>query len=234
MGAAPVYAEIQIEGTRFIYSAADRDISIGLRNLAKETPALVQAWVDDGAPAASPAKASSPFSLTPPMFRLEGGKSRRLRVAYTGEPLPQDRESVFWLNVLEVPPQPEASQKHDQSVLQLAVRNRMKLFFRPANLPGDAAAAGASLTWRLAPGEGKGQYLLRARNASAFYVSLVQATLDATGGEALLGDGMVGPGEELGFELRGMTELPKGAVEVTYSYLDDFGAERRLRAAVGP
>jgi len=228
------HAEIQIEGTRFVYSAADRDISIGLRNLAKATPSLVQAWVDDGASSVAPARASAPFSLTPPMFRLEGGKGQRLRLVYTGEPLPADRESLFWLNVLEVPPQPEASQGAGRNLLQLAVRSRMKLFYRPRNLPGDAATAGASLTWRLEPGGGKGVYRLLARNASAYYVSLSQAKIDVPGADVRIGDGIVGPGEEAGFELRGAKSLSLGSFVVTYSYLDDFGAERSTQATVKP
>ena len=175
--------------------------------------------MDDGAPGAAPAQASAPFSLTPPMFRLEGGKGQRLRLVYTGEPLPADRESLFWLNVLEVPPRPEASAEGNRNLLQLAVRSRMKLFYRPRNLPGDAATAGASLTWQLEPGQAKGSYRLLAHNASAFYVSLSQASIDVAGSEVHIGDGLVGPRAQAAFELRGVGASQSGPMALTLSLI---------------
>ncbi len=50
--------------------------------------------------------------------------------------LPKDRESVFWFNVLEVPPKPDAATVANQSLLQLAFRTRIKLFYRPEALKG--------------------------------------------------------------------------------------------------
>ncbi len=54
-----------------------------------------------------------------------------MHVFYTGEPLPQDKESVFWLNVQESLPKPDAN-KAGVNRLQLNSRSRIKLFFRPA------------------------------------------------------------------------------------------------------
>ncbi|PJI52023.1 molecular chaperone EcpD, partial [Methylobacterium radiotolerans] len=56
---------------------------------------------------------------------------------HTGEPMPQDKESVFWLNVLEIPPKDKAN----QNLLQMAFRSRIKLFYRPAGLKGKAEDA---------------------------------------------------------------------------------------------
>jgi chaperone protein EcpD len=64
--------------------------------------------------------------------------------------VPQDRESVFWLNVLEIPPKPVGKANH----IQLTVRSRLKLFYRPAGLAGSPKAAVAQLRWRLVRGSG--------------------------------------------------------------------------------
>lgn len=232
--ARPAQAEVQIEGTRFVYTAADRDISIGLRNLAKATPALVQVWLDDGADGAAPGQARAPFSLTPPMFRLDAGRAQRLRLLYTGEPLPADRESLFWLNVLEVPPQPDPALADERNVLQLAVRSRLKIFYRPPSLPGDAAQAGAALTWRIGQDRETGAPRLQVHNASAFHVSLGAVAVDIAGAEVSVGDGLVPPGATVDIALRQMPAVRSGPLTVTYTYLDDYGAERSVRAAVTP
>src|SRR5437868_3111030 len=101
--AAPSWASVVISGTRVVYGQRDREVTIRLTNDG-EAPALVQAWLDRGDPDVDPATISVPFTLTPPMFRVDPAKGQSLRVIYTQEPLPADRETVFWLNVLEVPP----------------------------------------------------------------------------------------------------------------------------------
>ncbi|QGY26852.1 fimbria/pilus periplasmic chaperone [Escherichia coli] len=50
----------------------------------------------------------------------------------------KDRESVFWFNVLELPPKPDAEKVANQSLLQLAFRTRIKLFYRPEEIPAPA------------------------------------------------------------------------------------------------
>ena len=45
-----------------------------------------------------------PFTMVPPLFRLDPKKGQMLRIVYTQEPLATDKETLFWLNVLEVPP----------------------------------------------------------------------------------------------------------------------------------
>lgn len=45
--------------------------------------------------------------------------------------LPKDRESLFWLNVQEVPPKPEVKDG-EGSVLAMAMNTRVKLIYRPA------------------------------------------------------------------------------------------------------
>lgn len=47
--------------------------------------------------------------------------------------LPKDRESLFWLNVQEVPPKPEVKYG-EGSVLAIAMNTRVKLIYRPASV----------------------------------------------------------------------------------------------------
>ena len=81
-----------------------------------------------------------PSFLTPPLFRLDPTKVQSLRLVYTRDPLPEDRESLFWLNVLDVPPR-AATNPDLPNQLELAFKHRMKVFFRPPSLAGSAADA---------------------------------------------------------------------------------------------
>nr|VXZ84782.1 Chaperone protein focC precursor [Klebsiella pneumoniae] len=62
---------------------------------------LIQSWVDDLAD-----NNKSPFIVTPPLFRLDAGDSNDLRVLLTSAQLPNDRESLFTLNIKVILPIP--------------------------------------------------------------------------------------------------------------------------------
>ena len=104
----PATAGVVVNGTRVVYPADKREVTVSIRN-AGETPSLVQAWLDAGDPHSKPGEAKVPFVLTPPLFRLDPTKVQSLRLVYTHDALPVDRESLFWLNVLDVPPRAAAT-----------------------------------------------------------------------------------------------------------------------------
>ncbi|WER47478.1 fimbria/pilus periplasmic chaperone [Cupriavidus sp. WKF15] len=221
-------ASVVIAGTRVIYNARDREVTVKLTNEGP-MPALVQSWLDNGDSTAAPTGISVPFMLTPPIARIDAGKGQSLRIVYTGEPLPEDRESVFWLNVLEIPPKPSAEEAGPNK-LQLAFRSRIKFFYRPAGLKGEAGEAPAKLAWRLSRGEG--QSVLVAHNPTPFHVSVVSVELTG-GGKRAVSDlgGMVAPGESLRFTLQG--NVPASAdSKVRYHTLNDWGGSTDGDAAL--
>ncbi len=178
LGAPASHASVVIGGTRVIYNAKERETTVKLTNEGK-VPALTQAWLDNGDPKAAPSAINVPFTVTPPVARIDPGRGQTLRIIYTGEPLPQDKESVFWLNVLEIPPKPSGDEA-DANKLQLAFRTRIKFFFRPSGLKGEPGEAPAQLVWRLAP-SGK-QPALEARNPTPYHVSIVGVRFPAEAG----------------------------------------------------
>ena len=93
LGAAQ--ANMVVDTTRVIYPEARREVSFRVTNTSKDRPAFVQMWLDDGNANAAPEDATTPFNLTPPIARLQADGSQVVRLVYTGEPLPADRESVF-------------------------------------------------------------------------------------------------------------------------------------------
>src|SRR5512146_2342735 len=90
--AAPhAVAGVVVDGTRVVYPAAKREVTINIDNPGS-VPSLVQAWLDAGDPHAKPGDSKVPFVLTPPLFRLDPTKVQSLRLVYTHDPLPADRE----------------------------------------------------------------------------------------------------------------------------------------------
>ncbi|RQS13934.1 molecular chaperone [Burkholderia sp. Bp9002] len=217
--ATPADASVVIGGTRVIYGASEHEVTLKLTN-AGPAPALVQSWVDAGDVRGAPSKIKVPFTVTPPIARIDPSKSQTLRIVHTGEPMPQDRESAFWLNVLEVPPKASAADA-DMNRIQLAFRSRIKVFYRPDNLKGSSADAPAQLTWRLTQADGKPA--IEAHNPTPFHVSLTMISVQSGGRSATFDDGgMVGPGETRAFPLKGDVPDAAGA-RVRYTVLNDYG-----------
>ncbi|MGL4602842.1 MAG: fimbrial biogenesis chaperone, partial [Iodobacter sp.] len=216
------FAGVVITGTRVVYKAEEREVTVKISNPGKET-VLVQAWADTGNEKSTPDEADAPFLIMPPIFRMGPQSGQALRVSFTGADLPKDRESVFWLNILDIPSQPKASNKTD-NFLQMAFRSRIKLFYRPAGLAGKASAAAEKLSWSLLPQAGGKGYLLRARNPSAYHVSLAHVKLLIGHHEHKAGNGMLRPGDSHDFLLEDLKHKPKDHMKLNYESINDFGA----------
>jgi len=223
MGATCAQASIVITGTRVIYPEAEREVTVRLDNVGN-TPELVQTWLDEGNPKTLPSESKAPFTIVPPLFRLDPKKGQSLRLIYTHDPLPQDKESVFWLNVLEVPPRDTSTSASDSpNKLQLAFRTRIKVFFRPTGLTGRADDAAAQLSWRLVS-KSDGGFVLEASNPTPYNVTFSHLAA-AAGGERWTNDkgGMVGPGSKQDFDMGNVRTMPSASVAVEYTFINDFG-----------
>ena len=127
------FANVIVNGTRIIYHAVNKETTVQLFNNGT-SPALVQAWIDDGDINSTPETARVPFLLSPPVVKISGGSGQQLLIKKLPSALPLDKESVFYLNILDIPPVPE--NLAGKNTVQLAVRSRIKLFYRPQALAG--------------------------------------------------------------------------------------------------
>ncbi|AOZ00028.1 hypothetical protein BKK81_12875 [Cupriavidus sp. USMAHM13] len=205
-GAGSAHAALAVTGTRFIYPAGLTQQTIRVAN-SGDQPVLLQTWLDRGAPDADPSTLAVPFLLTPPLVRLDPKGSVALQLRHSGEAMPEDRESVFWINFLEVPPRPPG----DNWRLKLAVRLRMKVLYRPRGLDGSPERAIARLRWQLRPGERGAGPTLEARNDSPYFVSLAEVALAGTPSPLRLGGLTVPPFGSAALPLpQGIEALPPG------------------------
>ncbi|EOC0003159.1 molecular chaperone [Cronobacter turicensis] len=155
---------IVVGGTRIIYEGNKKEAALSIKNNSAASPFLLQSWVDNG-----DGKTRGPFMVTPPLFRIEPEEDRELRIAKTGS-LPEDRESLFYLNIRAIPPSsPEAV-----NTLKLVVKTRIKLFYRPQALVVDAQTAYQQLKFHLAEGH------LLAENPTPFYMVFDSLKVGAT------------------------------------------------------
>jgi chaperone protein EcpD len=221
-------AGVVVDGTRVVYPAAKREVTINIRNPG-DTPSLVQAWLDAGDPHAKPGESKVPFVLTPPLFRLDPTKVQSLRVVYTHDPLPENRESLFWLNVLDIPPR-AAANSDVPNQLDLAFKHRMKVFFRPAGLAGSAADAPARLTWKLLSKDSK-LVGIEVSNPTAYHVSLIQVIATAGGHPVIVKADMVDPFASRSFDLPDPVPAPNGTVALEYSFVNDYGGNVKATAS---
>lgn len=228
-------ASVIITGTRVVYPASQKEVTIRFEN-KNQKPALVQVWLDTGDENVIPEQARVPFLATPPIFRMEPGKQQVVRLTYTGEPLPTDKESLFWLNMLEVPP--KAADGPESNQLQLAFRTRIKVFFRPGELPYAPAQATEKLRWRLVPGEDGPA--LEVHNPTPYHLNFDSVELLVAGQRHAKPIGQVGsqnmvnPQADNRFPLPSLKSLPKGSTQVEFQTIDDYGARHSHKTQVTP
>lgn len=124
----PAWGGIFIYGTRVIYPAQKKEITVQLMNEGDRS-ALVQSWIDDGDASLPPEKIHVPFVLTPPVVHVSKGEGQQLKIKQLPNTLPKDRESLFFLNVLDIPPNSEKDE--GKNLIKFAMQNRIKLIYRP-------------------------------------------------------------------------------------------------------
>jgi P pilus assembly chaperone PapD len=206
MAAATAHAGVVINGTRLVYQGDKKESSLGLSN-PDATDYLVQSWVDSG----GKNLARAPFLITPPLFRLDAKEDNVLRVVRTGGNLPDDRESLYWLNIKAIP-----SSKHVEGMntLQIAINTRIKLLYRPSAVKGKPEDVADKLEWRR---EGND---LVVNNPTPFYMNFQAVTLN---GQKVTKATWAVPKTETHFALPGSV----GGSTVAYSIITDYGSISR-------
>ncbi|MCL9802248.1 molecular chaperone [Pseudomonas sp. AKS31] len=209
-------AGISLSSTRLIFDGKHKEAGITVRNSGEDV--LIQSWVDNDSDAAG----TVPFAVTPPLVRVSGDEQQILRVIYEGTGMPDDRESVVWLNVQEIPQSAKTA-----NTLQLAVRQRIKVFFRPAGLKNNAYQAPAELTWKLS--ERAGKSVLQVKNPGLYHVSIADITVQSGAtGEHPFDSMMIAPGEQKEFVLKQLHAI--NSPRLLFSSINDYGARDRYVA----
>ncbi|MDK9358859.1 molecular chaperone [Lelliottia sp. V106_10] len=155
-------AGVVVGGTRVVYDGGEREAALSVKNPDK-IPYLIQAWTDaDGALGDKQGSPKPPFIVTPPLFRLDAGNENMVRIIRTGGNLPEDHESVYWMNVKSIP----ASASGQKNVLQISVKTRIKLFYRPESIKAPTIEDYKKVTFKRAGNQ------LQVINPTPYYLSI--------------------------------------------------------------
>lgn len=213
-----------IDATRIIYPEDANSVNVTVRNTLTAGPYLVQSSVSSK----QDEKVSAPFTVTPPLFRLEPESTNQLRIAFIGTQLPGDRESVFYLHASAIP----SSEINDklqskggvQAQLKFGVGSIIKLFYRPAGLAGSSEDAQQGLRFSYNAGE------LIVTNPSPYFVSFSSLTF---GGQKLPLDSsaarMLAP---FGRHVWSVQSKPVKGSRIEWQTINDLGGLNAFNAAL--
>lgn len=208
-------AAVRPQLTRIVAYADQKETPVEILN-ESSADYMVQAWLED----TKGNDSNIPLVLTPPVMKLGGQKQGKLRLVVIPAEIPQDRESVYWLSIQEIPPKAEMSNK-----LVVAIRSRLKVFVRPKGLNyEDATKAVKTLTWQVER-DGNGTWL-KATNPSNYYVSFGKLKLAQSGKAAvMLDDKYEMPAPHASQRYAVPKGFSAGKATITWSGMNDYGGE---------
>ncbi|WP_133622200.1 fimbrial biogenesis chaperone [Erwinia sp. LJJL01] len=212
--ALPATAAVMINKTRIIYNAKDKSASATLSNITKDNYA-VQVWVNG---ASDRSDEQVPFIATPALARVGPGEDQIVKIiALSASSLPVDRESVFYFNAQEIP---ALDKNRSENKLTIAVRTRIKLFYRPTGLPGTAEGAISQIGWQRVDRDGKSW--LRATNNTPWHISFSTISFIHAGRTSTVNDAdMLAPFSHQDYLLPGHDMGQQG--KVSFTTINDYG-----------
>ncbi|UNU27984.1 fimbria/pilus periplasmic chaperone [Aeromonas hydrophila] len=214
--ASQAYAAVSLDRTRVVYPGGAKSMSLTVRNNNTTLPYLAQAWLEDE----HGKKLSSPFTILPPVQRLEPGMESMFKVQAlpTADKLPQDKESLFYFNMREIPPRSDKP-----NTLQLALQTRIKFFYRPASLlvePGSNKAH-----WQEKVSLQRQGNKAQLQNPTPYYISIVEASMDGK---------LINSFEPVMLAPHGQATIPHQiGVTAAFVYVDDYGGRQTLNYRCG-
>ncbi|EAN8329755.1 fimbria/pilus periplasmic chaperone [Salmonella enterica] len=210
---------VTLSATRVIYPLNAKGASLGVTN-PQDYPVLVKATVLD-----EEQKKDAPFIITPPLFRLDGGQQNSLSIARTGGNYPADRESLNWICVQGIPPEPDSAWSGDDKAgtdkkkmsmnVQIIISSCIKMLVRPEGVNGNPLSVADKVSWKVS---GK---TLTAANPTPFYMNVSSLTFN--GAKLDMARGYIPPFAEE------KISLPSGAAAkgaLKWEVIGDYGEKK--------
>jgi len=208
-----VSSNIVITGTRVIYPEGANSMAIQLTNNGKNS-ALVQSWIDSGDFNSTPENANTPFYISPPIIKIDGFQGQQLNLKKlddVGKKLPENVESVFYLNILDIPK--ISDEAKGKNAIQLATRSRIKIFYRPQSLTSSPENITEKLSYKLSGSN------IVVKNDSPYHLTIASITTKENKNKSLIESEMIPP--------LSTKELPLKSKlngnDLLMSYVDDYG-----------
>lgn len=217
-------AAISLDRTRVVFPGNEKSVSLTVRNQNHELPYLAQGWLEDEQ--GTKLEGQSAFTVLPPVQRVEpkGQTQVKIQAMPGASQLPQDRESLFYFNLREIPPKSDKA-----NVLQIALQTRIKMFYRPAAL-AEAAAKQQATPYQEQLTLTKNGDSYTVTNPTPYFVTLIGASAKKAGD--------VVPGfEPLMVPPKGSAKLGGSAAALGAApvlvYVNDYGGQPSLTFRCG-
>lgn len=209
-------AAVSLDRTRVIFNGGEKSMTLKIANDNTQLPYLAQAWLEDKD---QKKITTGPIVLTPPVQRLEPGAKSMIRLNTTPDisRLPQDRESLFFFNLREIPPKSDKA-----NVLQIALQTKIKLFYRP-----DSIKSKMNEVWqdRLVLHKSTGGY--RIENPTPYFVTIIGVGDSETKAKTGKFDAvMISPKSDA------KVTVPHSA-NVWLTYINDYGGRPAIQFSCG-
>jgi chaperone protein EcpD len=206
------HGALTLSGTRVVFESDKRSVSLVVAN-PSDKPYAVQTWVNTSADDTTTAV---PFMVSPPLFRVNPGKEQQVQINGLPNTLPTDRESLFYFNAQEIP-QVESDQSN---VLNIAIRTRIKLFYRPSQLKDNPNVRLKDLQWSLQRIDGKSSLVVN--NPTPFHYTFHRLEVNAGGKTQVLANPpMLTPLDRQVYSLSDIRSGPD--LQVSFTTINDYG-----------
>jgi len=207
-------ANISIGNSRIVFHEQNSSQSVDINNSSKNQTYLINVGISDTVDAKS---SSSAFMPTPVLFRIEPDSTNTVRILKKAQVLPNDRESVFYFNVMAIPTGKAIDANANSNLggtLQVATGNTIKLFYRPDNLPMTQKEAMGKLEFSRV---GNG---VKVNNPTPYFISLKKLVINGhtVKMDVIKGTSMIAP--------FAANTYPVSAVQgsTKWTAINDFGA----------
>ncbi|EKT64654.1 molecular chaperone [Providencia burhodogranariea] len=211
---------VVVQGTRVIFPDNKTIMGIQIINNSDQ-PSLVQSWIDDGDINSTPETTNAPFIVIPPITKIKANDGTQLRIQFIGKKLPDDRESIFYLNILDISPKPKNNV--NGNFLQLALQTRLKLLYRPMGL---------TLTSDNALNEVKffqSEQWLIAMNPTPYFVTLSKLYFEVQNNNPLLENIMIAPFSQIQVQHQDNISTSNELIAI---YINDMGNHIRYKTTL--
>lgn len=208
-----VQASLTMDRTRVIYDAAKPGVSVVVENTDTKDPFLVQTWLESS----EGKKITEPLVALPLLQRIEPNQKKQIRINSVNEitPLPQDKESLMYFNILGVPPK-----SNIENVVEVVIQSRFKLFYRPKGLQKYPEN-----NWQQELKVEKKNNQLYLNNPTPYHVVIININ-DSLKKAKDFSEVIVKPNSNFVYQLNNQQ---RNNNNIMVTYLDDYGAPKILK-----
>lgn len=210
-------ASVVLNGTRIIIDNARQEKNIRFTNSGHH-PALVQIMPGNEENADRP-----PFVALPQVFRILPDAGQTVKIKITRENLPQDRESMFYLEYIDIPSVKKNDE--DKNKLYLIVKSRVKVFVRPDGISPTVDKIREKLSFSLNGGD------IIIKNRSPFYANIRSFSLQRGTEKVNFSDAVtIAPFSEANVSRKGKDSTLSGW-SIRALLINDFGSDDIIEIA---